>query len=179
MFRFLFSFLSLVLLSSCTVSLFPEFDAKIIEKIEETNDQAQVLFATVERGSPASEFASLEPTYNEVLGGLSAILLQVQARPQPEISERLLARIVGRERIRDFCRENEEGRAGDPRACILIVTPFALSEARESIAEMRNAHERLGLGPVLAANFVNLFNISIEQALTVEAALAGNSGGNQ
>ena len=68
--------------------------------------------------------------------------------------------------------------AGGPRACFFIVTPFALSEARESIAEMRNAHERLGLGPVLAANFVNLFNISIEQALTVEAALAGGPGGN-
>ena len=89
MLRFLFPFLLLALLSSCTVSLFPEFDAKIIEKIEEINDQAQVLFATVERGSPASEFASLEPKYNEVLGGLSAVLLQVQARPHPEISERL------------------------------------------------------------------------------------------
>lgn len=177
MFRFLFSFLSLVLLCSCTVSLFPEFDSKIVEKIEKTNDRAQVLFATVERGSSASEFASLEPTYNEVLGSLSAVLLQVQARPQPEISERLISRIVGRGRIQDFCRENEDMAADDPRACFLIVTPFALSEARESISEMRNAHERLGLGPVLAANFINLFNTSIEQALTVEAALAGNAGG--
>ncbi|MGZ2257443.1 hypothetical protein [Roseobacter sp. A03A-229] len=178
MLRFLFLFLPLVLLSSCTISLFPEFDAKIVERIEEANDQAQVLFATVERGSPASEFTSLEPTYNEVLGGLSAALLQVQVRSQPNISERILKKIVGKERIRDFCRENEDVVADDPRACFLIVTPLALGEARESIAEMKNAHERLGLGPVLAANFINLFNISIEQALTVEAALAGNSRGN-
>jgi len=179
MFRFLFSLLSLILLTSCTVNLFPEFDAKIIAKIEEANDQAQVLFATVERGSSASDFELLEPTYNEVLGGLSAVLLQVQARPQPEISDRLLISVGGRERIQDFCRENEELATDDPRACFLLVTPFALLEARENIAEMRNAHERVGLGPVLAANFVNLFNISIEQALTVEAALAGSSGGNQ
>ena len=157
--------------------LFPEFDAKKIEKIEETNDRAQVLFASVERGSPASELASLEPTYNEVLGGQSAVLLQVQARPQLEISERLISRIVDLERIRDFCRKNEDVAANDPRTCFLITTPFALSEARESISEMRNSHERLGLGPALAANFINLFNTSIKQALTVEAALAGNSGG--
>ncbi|MEM7216626.1 MAG: hypothetical protein AAF423_13890 [Pseudomonadota bacterium] len=170
--------LPLVLLSSCTVSFFPQFDAKILEKIEATNDQAQVLFAAVERGSPASEFSSLETSYNEVLGGLSAVLLQVQARPQPQASERLLSRIVGQDRIQDVCRKNEEVVADGAQACFLIVTPFALSEARESLAEMRNAHQRLGLGPVLAANFVNLFNISIEQALTVETALAGNSGGN-
>ncbi|WBU53574.1 hypothetical protein [Paracoccus sp. SCSIO 75233] len=159
------------------MSLFPEFDAKIIEKIEETNDQAQVLFATVERGSSAAEFASLEPTYNEVLGGLSAVLLQVEARPQPETSERLINRIVGRERIQDLCRESEDVPADDPRACFLVVTPSALKEARKSISEMRNAHERLGLGPVLAENYRNLFNISIEQALTVEAALAVSAGG--
>jgi len=177
MFRLLVALSFALFLQACTVSLLPEYDPKIVEKIEDLNEQAQVLFASVERGSPASKFAAAEPTYNEILGGLSAVLLQVQVRPQPALSERVLNKVVGTERIRDFCLKHEEATAGEEQSCFFIVTPFSLTEARETLAEMRDVHQRRGLGPVLAANFINLFNISIEQALTVESALGGNTGG--
>src|SRR6476619_5554639 len=79
------SFLSTLLIAtSCAVSLAPRFDQGIIDNLSTTSIEVFQLLSEVSEGTTNAEFGKREEQYNEVIGKLEALALQINARPVPD-----------------------------------------------------------------------------------------------
>lgn len=154
------SFLAL-LLSACMISLVPEYDQALVEDLTSANQDTLTLFALVEDGSPAEDFAELEERYATLIGRFDALRQRASSRYVPPLAARLQDFSI----VRDFC--NSEA---DPNGCV-NATPASLGELIATLKRMRSLHRDRGLEPGAVIAFRNRYDIQIDQALTVENAL--------
>lgn len=143
--------------AGCATQLVPEYDPSIVAGLNKANQEAMTLFASVQNGVSASTFSRREATYNDLIGQLDALRIATGARPQP------VPRIGG-------------ARADPPEDVADIErfewpTPEVLTELVRTISSMRNTDSAGGLSATLVATFKNAFEISMDQALTLERAL--------
>jgi hypothetical protein len=150
-----------VLLTACTIQLAPGYDQALAEGLDASNKQALTLFASLESGSPASEFDSYEPRYAELIGGFDALRQRAMTRQIPPLAKRLSSLKM----VQTFC--NSES---DPGGC-LNVTPSSLAQVLSLLRRMRDTHKSRGLESEQVELFRNGYNPAIAQALTVENAL--------
>lgn len=144
----LFLLAILAVLPGCAIQLGPSYDPSIVNALQEANEEAQTLFAGVSGGASRSTFSRREPAYNAVIGKLQATQLSASVRPFPAAPAAL-------------------GEVTPSQA----PTVDSLTAAAETITQMRNADQRMGLSPTLVEGFKRSFDISIAQALTYEKAL--------
>ena len=79
------SFLSTLLIAtSCAVSLAPRFDQGIIDNLSTTSIEVFQLLSEVSEGTTNTDFDKRQEEYNEVIGKLEALALQINARPVPD-----------------------------------------------------------------------------------------------
>ena len=88
----------LALLSACTMSLVPQYQQSLVDGIEAANTKALTLFASVADGSPKSEYAKYEATYDQLIGSFNALAVSAASRPVPPLAANLL---FGR--LKDAC----------------------------------------------------------------------------
>src|SRR4051812_26135642 len=78
-------FLNILLLAtSCAVSLAPRFDQGIIDNLSTTSTEVFQLLSEVSEGTTNADFNKREEEYNQVIGKLEALALQINARPVPD-----------------------------------------------------------------------------------------------
>jgi hypothetical protein len=150
-----------LVLAACTIQLVPSYDQALVEGLDQANTQALTLFASVESGSPASEFGDYEDRYATLIGTFDALRQRAANRQIPPLAARLSkVRIV-----RDFC--NSES---DPAGCV-NVSPASLDRVLQVLRRMRDRHRSNGLAEDTVGLFRTDYNTAIAQALTVENAL--------
>lgn len=158
-------------LPACTISLLPDYDEELLNGINKANLQAQTLFSALETGASTGNFTKSEDQYHKTIGQFAALLTRARTRPEPSTSQSLAKRLEQLPRIAEACAEIRQEAEDTGKTCSGIVTPYALKEIVETLSRMRDAHKKFGIGPVTLAALVGDYEISIEQALTVEAAL--------
>jgi hypothetical protein len=150
-----------VVLAACTVQLAPAYDQALAEGLDATNTQALTLFASLENGSPASEFGGYEQRYAELIGRFEALRQRALTRQVPPLARRLSSLRIAQ----SFC--NSEN---DPTACV-NASPSSLQEVLSLLRRMRDRHRSSGIEGDTVAVFRASYDVAIAQALTVENAL--------
>lgn len=150
-------------LGACAVQLAPDYDAQLLDGLMEANEEALVLFAKVETGSPQNQFAGLADEYALVIAKFDALKQRAAARQNPPLTQRLAKMKF----FATFCDS-----ASDPGGC-LNATESSLTEVLDTFRTMRNRHrdQSTGLGEVDVQLFRGRYDIQMHQALTVETAL--------
>ena len=150
-----------LVISACTIQLAPGYDKALVEGLDESNTRALTLFASLESGSPASEFEQHEQRYAELIGTFDALRQRAQTRQIPPLAKRLSSLRIAQ----SFC--NSEA---DPTGCV-NASPASLGQVLSLLRRMRNTHRASGLAPDIVNVFRDSYNVAIAQALTVENAL--------
>jgi len=152
--------ISSALLFSCAVQLAPAYDVKIYDGIIALNNEAQVFFASAENGLKKNEYHEAEPTYNEIIGSLQSLIIQLDARPVPE--SKMLDKInekLKKEGIAPFdLSEN-------------LPTRNALQIILERFVNLKTNHATRDIKPLEISTATQAFNIAIDQAITFESHL--------
>lgn len=152
-------------LSACAVSLSPDYDQELHQGLNEANKEALILFSALSGGSPKSQFDKNAPQYHKVIGSFGALLTRAKTRPEPAAAQRVASKFGKIPRLNDICAEVEEG-----QSCA-FVTPRSIDEIIQTLSKMRDRHKERGLSQSILMLLVADYEISVEQALTVEAAL--------
>ncbi len=90
---------------------------------------------------------------------------QAQARPTPPLPEKLADQLSKLQILKDIC-----GTDGDPGSCVNS-SPSAIVEIVNTLSKMSETHKDKGLKKDIVKLFKGGYDISINQALTVETAL--------
>lgn len=150
-----------LLLSACTIQLAPGYDQALVEGLDATNTEALTLLASVEDGSPVTEFGEYADDYAQVIGQFDALRQRAENRQIPPLAKRISKLGI----VRDFCNS-----ASDPTGCI-NASPASLKSVLELLRRMRTQHRTRGLAPDTVELFRTGYDTAISQALTVETAL--------
>ena len=150
-----------LVLAACAIQLAPAYDQTLVDGLNQRHAQALTLFASVEGGSPASEFGEHRQYYAELIGGFEALRERAAGREIPPLAQRISRLRI----VRDFC--NSEA---DPTGCV-NASPAALERVLEVLRRMRDRHRTRGLATDLITLFRRDYSTAIAQALTVENAL--------
>ncbi|MDE2595854.1 MAG: hypothetical protein KGL44_03140 [Sphingomonadales bacterium] len=159
--RMLAAGLLAMLLAACTVGLTPAYDADLAEGLNQTNHQTMVLFAELEEGSPAADYAGHAGDYAKAIGAFAELRARAAARPVPPLASRLAKVPI----VQSFCHSKT-----DPTAC-LNASPASLGQVLDTLRTMRATHRSGGLTPALVEGFEREYITAVQQALTVESAL--------
>lgn len=150
-----------ILLAACTIQLAPAYDRALAEGLDQNNTAALTLFASLEGGSPASEYGGYRERYAELIGGFEALRQRAATRPIPPLAKRISRLGI----VRDFC--NSEA---DPTGCV-NASPASLDRVLQVLRRMRDRHRARGLEDDTIGLFRTDYSTAIGQALTVENAL--------
>jgi hypothetical protein len=151
-----------VVLAACTVQLVPSYDQALVEGLDDANTAALTLFASVEDGSPQSEFAGYEERYAQLIGKFEALHQRAVNRQIPPLAARISRLSI----VRDYCNSDS-----DPTACV-NASPASLLRVLAVIRRMREQHgSARGLAADIVGLFRNDYNTAVAQAITVENAL--------
>ncbi|SLN11679.1 hypothetical protein PEL8287_00278 [Roseovarius litorisediminis] len=154
-----------IFLTACTVSLLPDYDQKLHQGLNDANKDAHILFSALSGGSSKAQFSKHAAQYHKVIGSFGALLTRAKTRPQPDGAQKISSKFRKLPKLGEICAEVEAD-----QGCA-IVTPRAINEIIETLSKMRDRHKTRGLPDGLLTLLVADYEISIEQALTVEAAL--------
>jgi hypothetical protein len=161
--RFKVSLLTLAfsaVIVSCAVQLAPAYDVKIYDGIIALNNDAQVFFAAAENGLKKSTFDKTEPTYNELIGTLNSLIIQLDARPVPE--SKMLDKI--NEKLK------KEGKAPF-NFSENLPTRNALQIILDRMVNLKTNHAKRDVKAIEISTAKQAFNIAIDQAITFESHL--------
>ncbi len=81
----------MMFLQSCSIQLSPQYDVKIVDSLTENSDELLSFVEEISDGTKKVEYAEREEKYNNLIGKLESLELQVKARPIP--SNKLLTKI--------------------------------------------------------------------------------------
>jgi len=143
--------LVLLLAVACTIQLAPPYDRTIVDGLTAANEQTLTLFAGVASGGSAAEYPRREPAYNAVIGKFDALRIQAKARPTPPPP-----RILG------------DKAAGLTEAASI----GGLEEIVRVMTRMRDDDKDGGMNAAAVSLYKGSYEISIDQVLTYEKALA-------
>jgi hypothetical protein len=154
-----------LLVSACTTQLAPTYDQSLVDQLTGADKQTLTLFASVSGGSEAAEYAKYSSQYDNLIGTFGALKNQAQARPTPPLAKKLADQLSKFQILKDIC-----GAEGDPGSCVNS-SPSAIAEIVKTLSKMSETHKEKGLKKDIVKIFKGSYEISINQALTVETAL--------
>lgn len=155
-----------LLLSACQTQLAPPFDQSLVDDLIKADKNTLILFSAVSGGSDAGEFSKFDSSYNDLIGTFGSLQNRAKARPTPTYSKKVADQLAKFEILRDICG----GAQGDPGSCVNS-SPGVLKKIVENLSKMRDIHKIQGLKKDIVNLFKGNYEIAINQALTVEAAL--------
>lgn len=144
---------ALLWLSGCATQLAPAYDERIVDGLTRANTDAMTVFAAFSAGAPTSRFAPYRDRYDQLIGTLNALEMQIAARPTPAVPAPLAAALA--ERAVDV--------SGPP------VEP--IQGMSRTITMMRDTHATTGLTAGEVEGMRRQWAIYADQALTYEAYL--------
>lgn len=162
----LFAFIVALTLSACTTQLAPAYDDALLQGLVKADEKALVLFSAVSNGSGKQEFREFSSRYDNLIGTFGSLQNQAKARATPPLAKKLAEQMAKYEILKDVCG----GDTGDPGSCVNS-SPSAMAEIINTLSKMRETHESQGLKKDIVKLFKGSYDISINQAITVETAL--------
>lgn len=145
----------------CAVKLAPDYDRTIVEGLGKANEEIMTLFASVSAGTEKATFKTeREATYNQIIGKLDALRLQVDARPTPRP---YILQIFGIGKSTD--------KEPDDIEVLNAPTSDVLKTMAGTLVKMRDTDREKGISSGLVEGFKRSVEISMDQALTYEKAL--------
>ena len=155
---------TIVFLSGCAVSLAPKFDQAIVDNLSSSSSRLFELFAAVSDGTKKDDYSAGDAQYNQVIGQLEALQLQINARPIPQ--NKSLDKTLTK--VNDKLKQ--KGIAPiDPNDSAPSVT--AIKNITDNITKMKDTDKRQGLTKVEVQAFKNNVQLYLDQALTYERFL--------
>ena len=159
------SFLSTLLIAtSCAVSLAPRFDQGIIDNLSTTSIEVFQLLSEVSEGTTNTDFDKREEEYNEVIGKLEALALQINARPVP--NNKTVEKIISK-------ANSSLQRKGSTLISVNETAPSAtaLKNVTANVTKMKQTDKLQGITATEALAFKNNIELFFDQALTYERFL--------
>jgi hypothetical protein len=150
--------------TNCTVSLAPKFDQGIVDDLSASSVEVFQLIAEVSGGTKNADFNQREEKYNDLIGKLEALKLQINARPMPSNKEanKILSKV--NERL------TQKG-AATINAADTAPSATALENVIANISEMKKTDASQGLSPTAVKAFKGNITLFLDQALTYESFL--------
>jgi hypothetical protein len=157
-------FSTLLIATSCAVSLAPRFDQGIIDNLSTTSIEVFQLLSEVSEGTTSSDFDKREEEYNEVIGKLEALALQINARPVPD--NKTVDKIISK-------ANSSLQKKGSTLISVNETAPSAtaLKNVTANVTKMKQTDKLQGITAVEALAFKNNIELFFDQALTYERFL--------
>lgn len=76
--------LTLLLFTSCTIQLAPEYDPALASSVRDVNRDVMSLYSATSMGASPDTFPQRTDRYDKIIGQLDALALQSQSRPVPD-----------------------------------------------------------------------------------------------
>jgi hypothetical protein len=150
-----------VALSACTIQLAPAYDDALASGLADAHTSTLTLFAGVEDGSPATEFADYARDYAMVIGQFDALRQRAEARDISPLASRLTRLGI----VQSLC-----GRGAEAERCV-NASPASITQVLRQLRDMRRQHRTSGLTRDDIQLYRDSYDPAIRQALTVENAL--------
>lgn len=154
-----------IALAGCAVSLAPKFDQHIVDNLTSGSTEVFELLAEVSAGTTKSDFDKREGKYNQIIGKLEALVLQINARPVPnnKTVDKIIAKANERLKKRGVSTLISAGETA-PSAT-------ALKNVVANIAKMKDTDKQQGITAFEVQAFKGNIELFFDQALTYERYL--------
>ena len=158
-------FLNILLIAaSCAVSLTPRFDQGIIDNLSTTSTEVFQLLSEVSEGTTNADFNKREEQYNQVIGKLEALALQINARPVPD--NKTVDKIISKANS-SLQKKGTTLISADQTA----PSATALKNVTANVVKMKQTDKLQGITATEALAFKNNIQLFFDQALTYERFL--------
>jgi hypothetical protein len=157
--------LSILLITTrCAVSLAPRFDQGIIDNLSITSTEVFQLLSEVSDGTTNADFNKREEEYNQVIGKLDALALQINARPVPD--NKTVDKIISK-------ANSSLQKKGTTLISVNQTAPSAtaLKNVTANVTKMKQTDKLQGITATEALAFKNNIELFFDQALTYERFL--------
>jgi hypothetical protein len=164
-FSVMISFLNtLLIVAGCAVSLAPRFDQGIIDNLSGTSTEVFQLLSEVSEGTTNADFDKREDKYNQVIGKLEALALQINARPVPD--NKTVDKIIRK-------TNSSLQKKGTTLISANQTAPSAtaLKNVTANVTKMKQTDKLQGVTATEALAFKNNIELFFDQALTYERFL--------
>jgi hypothetical protein len=155
---------TIVITTSCAVSLAPRFDQGIIDNLSTTSTEVFQLLSEVSAGTTNSDFEKREEEYDQVIGKLDALALQINARPVPD--NKTVDKIIAK-------ANSSLQKKGTTLISVNQTAPSAtaLKNVTANVTKMKQTDKLQGITATEALAFKNNIELFLDQALTYERYL--------
>lgn len=151
--------------TSCAVSLAPKFDQHIVDNLTGTSTEVFQLLAEVSAGTTKADYDKRESKYNQVIGKLEALVLQINARPVP--NNKTVNKIIAKAND----RLKKRGASTLISAGETAPSATALKNVAANIAKMKDTDKKQGVTAFEVQAFKGNIELFFDQALTYERFL--------
>ena len=153
------------LAGGCAIKLAPAFDKSIFDGLTEANVDAMKIFASATSGP----FSKRAKAYDDVIGELNAVQVQINARgtpPTPPLLLQLTAAVGDAEAERHLAALSKPPTSADIDNLIEIITETKRADSKGILLRQSRVTHKTRL-----ALFKGAFSVQMAQALTYEKAL--------
>lgn len=158
-------FFSVFALNGCEGGLTPAADQSLIDGVNSANQEALALFSEVSAGAPTTRSEAVAPKYDALIGKFDALRLQAEARDVPPLGRRIAKALAAKNaKLVDLC--------GTDAATCVNFSPQGLDAIVNNFERMKSTTRTKGLNVESVKLHKNAYEISIQQVLVVETALA-------
>lgn len=151
--------------SGCSAKLAPTFDQNIIDNISTSSINIFKLLAEVSPGTKSADFDKRNEAYNNVIGELEALQLQINARPMPK--NKTVDKVVAK--VNDKLKQNGVGTL--ITATDTAPSATALKQIEANITKMRDTDKAQGITATEVQVFKGAIVLFLDQATTYESFL--------
>lgn len=156
------------LFSSCAVSLAPKFDQGIVDNLSASSIEVFQLLSEVSAGTKNTDYDKRDEKYNNIIGKLEALELQIKARPMPKnkIADKVISGVNEKLKV--------SGVSNFISSQDVAPSATALENIVKNISQMKDTDKLQGITKTEALVFKNNIEIFFDQSLTYERFLNTN-----
>ncbi len=155
---------SLFALSGCAVRLAPQYNQTIIDDLSSASESVFQLMAEAAGGTKQVSYEKRNDSYNNVIGQLEALELEIEARPIPK--NKTIDKIIAKANTSLQNRGVTLLTAADTAP-----SATAVKHIIENITKMKETDQLQGLKTTEVAAFKSFVTLYLDQALTYESYL--------
>jgi len=154
-----------VLFSACTVKLAPSYDQGIVDNLGNASADVFELLSEVSEGTTKASFDTRAGKYNKLIGGLEALIMNIEARPVPDNKtvNKIIAK-ANKHLSKDSSATTITAGSRPPSA-------NALEQIIANLKMMKTTDQSEGLNPTQVKAFKGNIKLFMDQALTYERYL--------
>jgi hypothetical protein len=145
-----------LLFAACSMRMAAHYDQAVVDGLTAISEETMTQLAANAGGTRAATYAKRQKSYNELIGRIDALILQMRARPMPK--NRFLERVNENLAVRGIqvLKDDQTPSAG------------ALKQVLRTVEKMQEVDKKQGLTATEVTAFKHQVMIYLDQALTYE-----------